>query len=550
MISDISNVAEFDGGQLNGKIVLLRIEDLRPAAMSLSSLSTLEYLLSAKASIAILSYVDATGRDSQIEENHKFADWLSQIIHIPIAVLDDCRGRVADAVAALKAGEALLLGNLALEAAEPTNMLEFSRLLAGLCDIYCNEAFGISHEVRASTFGVAMLARQSVAGLCFESTLRSLSEILDAPARPFLAIFGGILTTSKLLLMSEIASRADVVLLGGEMCLPFLAAEGRSIGGARTSDNEIAFAARVCAQMRESKRTLLLPEDFVVAQATHIERLRGEARASSEYAVPVRHISTRETVRIEESEMPADIGIRTQLIWSEHFASARTILWHGPLGITEFEPFSKGTIGVAEQLINRTAPPLHRAIVCGQRLVNTLQAPRLDFSRVRLLAPVGMPILYYAAGRPLPAVEALRRAPAEQKRPALVLQLTGTEDDVAIAHFAANWLPEKAAIHCVFVKPGPDERAYPDLYIDVPADEHLAAMLDVERVFARAHGALASRGITPVSEAVLHGSISERLIETAQELGADAIVMRAEDVRLGMTADAPCPLIFLPQVLK
>ena len=237
MISDISNVAEFDRGELNGKIVLLRIEDPRPAARSRSALSTLEYLLSAKASIAILSHVDATGRDSKIEENHKLADWLSQILHMPIPVLDDCRGPIADAVATLKAGEALLLGNLALEAAEATNALEFSRFLAGLCDIYCNEAFGISHEVRASTVGAAMLARQSVAGLCFDSTLRTLSEILDAPARPFLAIFGGIRSTSKLLLMSEIASRADVVLLGGEMCLPFLAAEGRSVGGARISDN-------------------------------------------------------------------------------------------------------------------------------------------------------------------------------------------------------------------------------------------------------------------------------------------------------------------------
>ncbi|HTU33047.1 MAG TPA: phosphoglycerate kinase [Candidatus Acidoferrum sp.] len=552
--TNLSNVAQFDPGEITGKIVGLRFESVRlPGRNDVqcddklqAALSTLAYLLSARASVAILSHVDAIGRESKLQQHHDFGRYLSELIDRPIRILEDCRGPdVADAVARLRGGELLMLGNLALEPGEAVNDLEFSRFLSGLCDLYCNEAFGLAHEARASTVGTAMLARRSATGLGFDGTLRSLSRILDAPARPLMAIFGGALSSSRLLLISEVAAHADVVLVGGALCVPFLAAEGRSIGAARVTDNEVDIAARIWSHMRESRRMLLLPEDYMLADAWEIERLRMEAKALSKAGIRRRKIAVRAGVRIEGSEMPADIGVRTQLIWSEHFAAAHTVFWHGPLGMCEFESFRTGTLALAEQLTAGRPPASHQSIVCGEHLAHLLRRSHLDLSRIRLLSAAGTPILYHAAGRPLRAVEALRRSAAiHQKRLAVVLGLTGSEDDIAIAHFAATWFSDKAAFHCVYVEGGPGHHVYPDPCVS--SEDRLAERLRAERIFARAHEALAAHGITPVSEALLSGNPSGKLLGSAQDLAADVIVIRAADAPAGMTANTPCPVIFLP----
>ncbi len=184
--TNLSNVAQFNPGESTRRIVGLRIESVWPARRNdLQSndklktvLSTLDYLLSDRASMVILSHVEV-----KIEQPHDFGHRLSELIVRRVRIPEEYRGLdFADAIAGLKRGEPPpMIGNLALELGEAVNDLEFSRFLSGVCDVYSNEAFGLAHQVRASTLVKAILARQLGTGLVFDGTLRSLSSMLDAP---------------------------------------------------------------------------------------------------------------------------------------------------------------------------------------------------------------------------------------------------------------------------------------------------------------------------------------------------------------------------------
>lgn len=545
---------------LSGQIVFLRIDGSIPidASPELADeklklvLPSLDLLTSAGSRIVLLSHSDAAGAELNKAEAHRaVCRRLSFLFGRPIACVDHCRGEeVLDALGTLRDGEALMLGNLALEPAERENSPELAHFLAGLSDVYCDEAFSLAHEVLASTVGAARMAQLPVAGLEFERALGVLSGILDEPVRPFLAVFGGSLSISSLLLLESVAIRADVVLVGGEVCLPFLKADDRPTGAAAVPDEAVEIAARILADSRSGRRTLLVPQDFVtVDNLDPLQEFSAKSLRTGEWPATLR-LSSADS--IGPNQVAGDIGIDTRRTWGEQLPLARTVFWHGPLGICESQPLAAGTFFFAGQIASRTWRSLHRTVICGESLAGVLRSSGFPHELVDYFSPAGTAIMHYAARRPLPALEALRPPDLPQKRsPTVLVALAGMDDDLAVAAFAASCFPETAAIHCIYVETGPDENRYPDIYAARTKSERLAECLRAERIFARAEAAMASQGLTPASRILVHGDPSDLLIRCAGELGADVIVMRPGGAkssgysRKRVVAESPCQVLIL-----
>jgi phosphoglycerate kinase len=357
-------------------------------------------LASARARTVLLSHVDDMGSPSDERQTQQVVcRQLAFLSGRPIRLIDQ-RSEMAirEAVIGLREGEGLMVGYLASEPAEKENLPDFARFLAGLCDIYCLEAFSEAHEVFASTVSAPTIARTSVAGLEFQRMFETLSSVLDDPARPMLAILGGGLSLDKLLLVERIVDRADVVLIGGELALAFQRAEGMPIGSASVANVAAETAGRILKLARDSKTKVLMPQDYATTKANSIGEVISEV------------LLNQDADSLNPDHQVVDIGNDTRHIWSEQLPPSRTILWHAPIGICEFAPYSAGTLFLAEEIALRTSPALHRAIICGESLTGFLLRSGFPPGRVNCFSPAGTSILHYAAGYPLPAIEALKRS--------------------------------------------------------------------------------------------------------------------------------------------
>jgi phosphoglycerate kinase len=314
--------------EVAGRIAVLRIDTAVPpkAADGLrdeklkTALASLDFLLSAKARVAVLCHHHSM--DCSVEAHNAAGQRLSHLLGKPVEVLDDCRGpHVREKVERIAEGQALLLGNLSLEPAEESNDPLFARFLADLGDLYCNEAFSLAQDVRASTVGAVTMAAQAVAGLEFERMLSLLSKTLDHPKRPFLVIIGGKLSVDKLLLVECLTLRSDVdtIMIGGEVSLAFLKAEGRSTGAASVPKECVQIASRMLARSSNADR-LVLPQDFIPVDIRKLE----------DYGLDAGPLGGNRS-----SPLLGDIGFRTRRSWTARLSSARTILWYGPLGLCE-----------------------------------------------------------------------------------------------------------------------------------------------------------------------------------------------------------------------
>lgn len=545
--SRIRKLTELNPRDLAGKIACVRVDGASPkAAPELtdfkirSLLPSLEMLASAGARTVLLSHFEHREFPSnQLATQQLFCRQLALHSGVPIRLLDRFSQTGArQAVENLNEGEALLIANLANEPAEKENRPEFARFLAGLCDIYCMEAFSVAHEVTASTVGAPAAARLAVAGVQFERIFEDLTSILSAPERPLVAILGGALSLNRLLLVERIAARADTVLVGGELALAFHKAQGLPVGAASVPDAAAEAAARV---LRGTKAKLLAPQDYLTVDA------RGGGR---DISAP---LFEEEADSLMPEHLAVDIGSHTQRSWSEYLPPSRTLLWHGPLGICEFAPYSEGTLYLAEEIARRTWRQLHKAVICGESLTCFLLTRGFPPGRVSCFSPAGSSILHYAAGHPLPGVEALRLSALKPETSSVVLlALSGDAEDVRLAEFAGGWFSETSSIHCIYVEPGPDQDRAPDLYTATTEAGWLEERCRIQTIFGRTDAALASFGITPASRSHVHGDPSERLVHRAGEVGADVIVLdpashSSTRYRQNRVVDAsPCQVLILP----
>ncbi|MDB5076089.1 MAG: Phosphoglycerate kinase [Chloroflexi bacterium] len=385
---------------VNGKRVLVRA-DLNAPQREDGSVSddtrlratrpTLQYLRTHGARIVLMSHL---GRPKgKVDERFRMAPIaakLSEILgqHVPVA--PDCIGPEVEALANnLEPGQILLLENLRFHKEEEANDEGFAKSLAKLGDIYVNDAFGTAHRAHASTEGVTHFL-PSVAGLLMLAELDMLGSLIENPRRPFAAIIGGAKVSSKLAVLKHLLDRVDTLIIGGGMAGTFLKARGLEVGDSLLEPDLLDAAKAIEADAAQRNVRLLLPTDAVIA-----DQFSADANTR---VVPI-------------NEVPAgwqilDIGPETIREFGNALSGSETILWNGPMGVFELEPFANGTRAVATLLAESNAV----TVVGGGDSVAALEGQGLA-SKITHVSPGGGATLEFLEGKVLPGVAALEDRP-------------------------------------------------------------------------------------------------------------------------------------------
>ncbi|MFR8087286.1 MAG: phosphoglycerate kinase [Lachnospirales bacterium] len=237
------------------------------------------------------------------------------------------------AVAAMKDGDVVLLQNTRFRKEETKNGEEFSKELASLCDIYVNDAFGAAHRAHCSTVGVTQFVDTAVVGYLMEKEINFLGNAVNNPVRPFVAILGGSKVSDKINVINNLLNKVDTLIIGGGMAYTFMKAQGYEIGKSLLEEDKIDYAKEMMAKAEEKGVKLLLPVDNMVSKEFNNDE-------------PFRVCEGN----LEPDEMALDIGPKTQKMYAEALADAKTVVWNGPMGVFEMPNFAKGTIAIAQAL--------------------------------------------------------------------------------------------------------------------------------------------------------------------------------------------------------
>ena len=315
---------------------------------------------------------------------------LAEEIGRPVAFADDCIGPTAQsAVAALKDGEVLLLENTRFHKGEEENDPGMARALAALADIFVNDAFSAAHRAHASTEGVARLL-PNAAGRSMQAELTHLEKALGNPQRPLMAVVGGAKVSTKIALLENLVKRVETLVIGGAMANTFLAAEGTAVGKSLYEADHLETARRVIHLANDSGAAILLPVDVVVAR----EFKPGAAHRT----VPVSQIGAE--------EMVLDVGDKSIAEFRNRLQGTRTLVWNGPLGAFETEPFDRGTVEAAQLVASLTRTGQLLSVAGGGDTVAALAHAGVEdgFSYV---STAGGAFLEWLEGKELPGVAAL-----------------------------------------------------------------------------------------------------------------------------------------------
>jgi phosphoglycerate kinase len=330
------------------------------------------------------------GRDAKASLR-PVAEELAKLIKRPVVFAEDCVGeKAAAAVKAMRPGDILCLENTRFHAGEERNDPEFVSQLAALGDVFVNDAFSAAHRAHASVEGLARRL-PAYAGRAMQAELEALARALDTPDRPLAAIVGGAKVSTKLDLLGNLLSKVDILVIGGGMANTFLAAQDKPVGKSLCEHDLLATAREIMTKAEAQHREIVLPVDAVVAK-------KFEANAPSR-AVPVDSVGA--------DEMILDIGPRS----IEHVCSVlprlKTLVWNGPLGAFEVEPFDNGTVEVAEAAAELTAAGKLVSVAGGGDTVAALGAAGA-LERFTYVSTAGGAFLEWLEGKTLPGVEVLR----------------------------------------------------------------------------------------------------------------------------------------------
>jgi phosphoglycerate kinase len=341
--------------EVRGKRVLVRVDFNVPLAEDeagrlrvaddtriVAALPTIQELRGKGARLVIASHL---GRPKGAPEAKlslaPVAARLSELLDAPVTLAPGVVGEQVKILAGqLPEGGMLVLENLRFEPGETVNDEQFARALAELADVYVNDAFGCAHRAHASTEGVARML-PSAAGRLLQREVDTLTQILQSPTRPLVAVLGGAKVADKILVLERFLALADVVLIGGAMCFPFFAAQGHEVGDSLCGQEDIEYARRALALAVEGSSAasgehpsarLVLPRDLVIAERFDAG---ADPRLLSDVDVPA-------------GWMGLDIGAATAQLYAAEIASAGTVFWNGPMGAFEMPPFATGTRAVAE----------------------------------------------------------------------------------------------------------------------------------------------------------------------------------------------------------
>ncbi len=305
-----------------------------------AAIPTIEYLIDHNAKVILCSHLGRPKGEFNLKYSLKpVAEELSKLLGKEVKLAKDVIGEDAEKLTSeIKEGEVVLLENVRFHKEEEENDPEFAKKLASFAEIYVNDAFGTAHRAHASTAGVADYL-PAVSGFLIEKELEFLGNALDNPERPFVAILGGAKVSDKIGVIENLLDKVDTLIIGGGMAYTFYKAQGHSIGTSICEEDKIDLANDILNKAKEKNVEILLPIDNHVSAEYSNE-------AEDKYI---------DGVEIPEGFMGLDIGPKTIELFKNAIKNAKTVVWNGPLGVTEFSKFEEGTKAIAEALAETEA---------------------------------------------------------------------------------------------------------------------------------------------------------------------------------------------------
>lgn len=391
-----------DSLPLKGKRVLVRIDANVPLDEKgritddkriRESLPTIRRIIDAGGIALLMSHLGRPkGVPNEEYSLRPVAERLTELLEREVPLAADCVGEsVREQVLARKEGDVLLLENLRFHPGEEANDPDFAAALATLGEVYVNDAFGTAHRAHASTAGVPALIAEKGAGYLMLKELKFLGEAVDSPRRPLVAILGGSKISGKIDVINALLDKCDTILVGGGMVFTFLKAQGLEIGQSLVEEERVGMAKELTSKAEEKGVALLLPHDVVVAATL-------SARAETEVV---------STDAIPSDMMGLDIGPKTARQFSDIITDAATVVWNGPMGVFEMEPFAAGTRSVAEAMVSATTSGA-TTIVGGGDSAAAIAMFGLE-EGVSHVSTGGGASLEFLEGKALPGVVALER---------------------------------------------------------------------------------------------------------------------------------------------
>lgn len=365
------------------------------------SLPTIRYLLDHNAKVILTSHLGRPKGQVKPEFSLKpVADRLSQLLSAPVQFAEDIytpsldRQKLQTAVDRLKNGEVLLLENTRFDAGEEKNSADLAKTLAGVADVYVNDAFGAAHRAHASTEGVARHISRRVAGFLMEKEIAELSSVVRNPERPFTAIIGGSKVSSKITVLEQLIEKVDTLVIGGAMIFTFLKAQGHSVGKSMVEDEYLDTARDLLKKAEARGVKLILADDVVVANAFNANADTRSVKAD----------------QIPDGWMGLDVGPETVNRIRNVLDQTKTVLWNGPLGVFEMKPFAAGTRAVAEKIAELTQAGKLKSVLGGGDTVTAIEQFGIGNGRYTHVSTGGGASLEFIEGRELPGIAVLENA--------------------------------------------------------------------------------------------------------------------------------------------
>ena len=391
-------IKDFNKNQLKGKRVLVRVDFNVPLNEELeitndtrikAALPTIKYLISHQAKVVLMSHLGRPkGKVVEKLRLNPVAQRLGELLEQKVKKFDNCIGEeVEEKITKLQPGEVALLENLRFHPEEEKNILEFTKALAKLADIFVNDAFGAAHRAHASTVGVAKML-PSCAGFLMAKEIEVLSNLLENPESPFVVVLGGAKISGKIDIVQNLLGIADRILIAGGMSYTCLAALGYDVRSSLLEEYDLDVVRKMLKKAEEQGNKIILPINLVVTK----------------------EISERaESKVVDIEDMPKDViavdlGDKSIAIFEKEIKKAKTVFWNGPVGVFEIKKYAKGTDRIAKVLADMKGKAV--TIIGGGDSIAAIENAGLT-EKMTHISTGGGASLEFLGGKKLPGVEAL-----------------------------------------------------------------------------------------------------------------------------------------------